>query len=402
MPRGLSARAQRRRRPRRLPGRLAALPRAALPRPAADPDRRLGRRDQRRLPRPSRAGTVRDSRSPSSSSCGAPPLEPTVCSASTRLARGNALRWGLRLVSGGIATAPAHAARRHGAAARAPRARLRADDGQLAGIAENLERGWLRAFAITASSYSTGRSVTWVQGASDVEPLGARAPHRAVHAAARRARDGVGGAAVVLPGGPVDGALVRRRRHPLDRAAVAGDPPRREADHRDLDALRAARGGGSPDDRRLSRRPRRSSACCSTRSSSTMFDGDALRSSASTALIEPAARREAAGHAARSSCSCCGLRATWAGSRTSTSRACRSAFRFLTRGLGTRETRSNDLLSLVMFQPDYLQRIGGPRRGRTRRNAAPTSSAFFRRPRGRTTVLPYVREGYSPLNALIR
>ena len=32
-------------------------------------------------------------------------------------------------------------------------------------------------------------------------------------------------------------------------------------------------------------------------------------------------------------------------------------FRFLTRGLGTRETRSNDLLSLVMFQPDYLARL---------------------------------------------
>jgi len=29
-------------------------------------------------------------------------------------------------------------------------------------------------------------------------------------------------------------------------------------------------------------------------------------------------------------------------------------FRFLSRGLGTRETRSNDLLSLLMFQPDYL------------------------------------------------
>jgi NTE family protein len=29
----------------------------------------------------------------------------------------------------------------------------------------------------------------------------------------------------------------------------------------------------------------------------------------------------------------------------------------LTRGLGTRETRSNDLLSLVMFQPDYLSRL---------------------------------------------
>jgi NTE family protein len=32
-------------------------------------------------------------------------------------------------------------------------------------------------------------------------------------------------------------------------------------------------------------------------------------------------------------------------------------FRFLTRGLGTRQTRSNDLMSLVMFQRDYLQQL---------------------------------------------
>jgi NTE family protein len=32
-------------------------------------------------------------------------------------------------------------------------------------------------------------------------------------------------------------------------------------------------------------------------------------------------------------------------------------FRFLTRGLGTRETRSNDILSLVMFQGDYVRRL---------------------------------------------
>jgi NTE family protein len=32
-------------------------------------------------------------------------------------------------------------------------------------------------------------------------------------------------------------------------------------------------------------------------------------------------------------------------------------FRFLTRGLGTRETRSNDMLSLVMFQPDYVKHL---------------------------------------------
>ena len=33
------------------------------------------------------------------------------------------------------------------------------------------------------------------------------------------------------------------------------------------------------------------------------------------------------------------------------------AFRFLTRGLGTRETRSNDMLSLVMFQKDYVRHL---------------------------------------------
>lgn len=33
------------------------------------------------------------------------------------------------------------------------------------------------------------------------------------------------------------------------------------------------------------------------------------------------------------------------------------AFRFMTRGLGTRQTRSNDVLSMVMFQPNYLSRL---------------------------------------------
>ena len=34
-----------------------------------------------------------------------------------------------------------------------------------------------------------------------------------------------------------------------------------------------------------------------------------------------------------------------------------AGFRFLTRGLGTRQTRSPDLLSLVLFQRDYLRRL---------------------------------------------
>ena len=34
-----------------------------------------------------------------------------------------------------------------------------------------------------------------------------------------------------------------------------------------------------------------------------------------------------------------------------------SAFRFMTRGWGTQENQSTDMLSLVMFQPDYLQHL---------------------------------------------
>jgi len=34
-----------------------------------------------------------------------------------------------------------------------------------------------------------------------------------------------------------------------------------------------------------------------------------------------------------------------------------SAFRFLTRRLGTRQARSQDLLSTVMFQPNYVRRL---------------------------------------------
>ena len=32
-------------------------------------------------------------------------------------------------------------------------------------------------------------------------------------------------------------------------------------------------------------------------------------------------------------------------------------FRFLTRGLGTRQTKSPDFLSMVLFQPDYISRL---------------------------------------------
>jgi NTE family protein len=81
----------------------------------------------------------------------------------------NVVRWGLQLVSGGRFTP-------HGARSLMDTSPLRrflakslgAEEGPIPGIAENIRAGRLRALAVSTSSYSTGLSVTWVQG-EDVE-----------------------------------------------------------------------------------------------------------------------------------------------------------------------------------------------------------------------------------------
>ena len=78
------------------------------------------------------------------------------------------LRWGVRLVSGGSPIAPSV----RGMLDTAP---LRVflnetlhptKNGEIVGIARNIEAGRLCALAITSSSYSTGQSVIWVQGSA--------------------------------------------------------------------------------------------------------------------------------------------------------------------------------------------------------------------------------------------
>jgi NTE family protein len=76
------------------------------------------------------------------------------------------LRWGMRLLSGGSKVAP----RPHGMVDTAPLQRFlrehlsAAEDGSLPGIEENLRAGRLRAAAVTSTNYATSKSVTWVQG----------------------------------------------------------------------------------------------------------------------------------------------------------------------------------------------------------------------------------------------
>lgn len=79
----------------------------------------------------------------------------------------NTFSWGRRLVSGGLGTGREPM---RGMVNTEPMRRYLnqvldpAPDGSLPGIARNLERGTLKAVALSATSYTTGQSVTWVEG----------------------------------------------------------------------------------------------------------------------------------------------------------------------------------------------------------------------------------------------
>jgi NTE family protein len=77
----------------------------------------------------------------------------------------NLVRWATHLVAGGSSMAPDV----HGLVDTAPLhdtlSRAAATvDGEIIGIGRNVKRGLLKALALTALDYSTGQSVTWIQG----------------------------------------------------------------------------------------------------------------------------------------------------------------------------------------------------------------------------------------------
>jgi len=83
----------------------------------------------------------------------------------------NAFGWGARLMSGGIGRGREPM---RGLVETEPLRRYlnevleRAPDGSLPGIERNLDRGTLKAVALSATSYTTGQSVTWIEG-RDIE-----------------------------------------------------------------------------------------------------------------------------------------------------------------------------------------------------------------------------------------
>jgi NTE family protein len=270
----------------------------------------------------------------------------------------NAFGWGARLMSGGIG--PGREPMR-GMVDTGPLRRYlnheleRAPDGSLPGIARNLDRGTLKAVALSATSYTTGQSVTWIEG-RDIElwqrPQRRTEPARLTveHVMASSALPmffpavqvghewyGDGGVRLTAPLSPVlhlgasriltISTKYQRTRVEADTPLTVGYPPPAQVlgvlynavflDLIDEDVLRLRKVNHllehvKPEERQKMR----------------IVDILVLRPSRDLGKLAGEFEPRLPG-----------------------------LFRYLTRGLGTRRTASPDIISLILFQVDYLKRL---------------------------------------------
>ena len=268
----------------------------------------------------------------------------------------NGFRWLRQLASGGMGGAP----RVRGLVDTQPLRNyltevLHAVDGELTGVRYNLERGSLKAVAISTSSYSTQQSVTWVQG-SDIHEW-QRARRRAVNAvmtvehvmasaalplifpAVRLGNAWYGDGSIRLTA-PLSPALhlgARRilaistryegSEHEAEEPTVLAYPP-----------------------------PAQVAGILMNSIFLDLLDNDALRLERLNRLLErlPPEKRDGLKPVRLLK-----LRPSMDLGRLAYEYEPQlpRAFRFLTRGLGTKQARSPDFLSLILFQPDYLQKL---------------------------------------------
>ncbi len=266
---------------------------------------------------------------------------------------GNVTRTGMRLVSGGLIRAPRSSALVDTTPLRELlQNAMGGPDGRLNGIDTNIARGTLRSVAITASCYTTGHSTTWVQGKDmpvwdrdhrvglctqlGVEHIMASSSLPMLFPAVQVAGlwYGDGGVRLTAPLSPAIHLGASRifaiaTRHRTTRPAP--DPP-----------------GPAPYPP-----PAQIAGALMNAIFLDQFDADTLTAQRLNKLIEelPPEKRGSLRpielFVLRPSRDLGQLANEFEA-------ALPPAFRFLTRGLGTRDVRSNDLLSLIMFQPDYL------------------------------------------------
>jgi NTE family protein len=267
----------------------------------------------------------------------------------------NVLRWGLQLVSGGAQVSDARSLVDTAPLRALVESTLGCVDGAIDGIADNLEHGRLQAVALTALKYATGQTVTWVQG-NDVEEwerpmrIGARARLAADHVMASAALPLMFPAVRVGSSWYGDGGI--RLQAPLAPAIHLG------ADRILAISTRYARTLREASTPAIEGYPPLAQVAGALLNAIFLdaFDSDALRLAQVNRLLDHTEPSEWRGWR---KVSLLVIRPSQDLGRLAADYEPRlpSAFRFLTRGLGTRETRSSDFLSLMMFQQDYISRL---------------------------------------------
>ena len=266
-------------------------------------------------------------------------------------------RWIMRLLLGGLAPTPRVKAlldtdplRRFLTEA------LAAVDGKLTGIDYNLHRGSLRAVAISTTSYTTGQSLVWVQG-RDPE-MWTRPKRRSVHT--RLGIDHVMASSALpffFPAVPLedghwygDGGI--RLTAPLSPALHLGA-------HRILAiSTRFDRSQAEADTPVIAGYPPPAQVAGLLMNAVflDLIDQDALRLETMNRVLERLEPEERKGMRVvkmlvlRPSEDLGQLAAEYEPRLPWT-------LRLLSRALGTRETRSPDILAMLLFQPDYLRRL---------------------------------------------
>lgn len=268
----------------------------------------------------------------------------------------NAMRWGLRLASGGWRFAPEVRGLLDTSPLRSLlETILGARDGEIPGIVRNLRGGHLQSIALTTIDYASGESVTWVQGCrvEDWErPLrrGVKARLTVDHVMASAALPLVFPAVQLAGSWQGDGGV--RLHAPLSPAVHLG------ASKILAISTRCRRNATEPVEPVSTAYPPLAQVGGVLLNSVFLdaMDQDALNLHRVNTLLRhiPARERE-------------GLRpidlvvVRPSQDLGRLARACESCLprglRFMTRGLGTREASRPDFLSLLMFEPGYLQRL---------------------------------------------
>ena len=269
----------------------------------------------------------------------------------------NVILWGTRLVSGGGSWAPEV----RGLVDCAPLRALLEDflagaGGTIEGIGENVSEGRLEAVSLATTSYTTGQSVTWLQGC-DVPAGWERAGRKGVRA--QLSVDHVMASAalpMIFPAVSLDGEWYGdgaiRLPAPLFPAIELG------AD-RILAISTHHREAGKEPERRVVEGYPPPAQVVGTLFGSVFLDAlreDARRLERVNDLLDECPGASATGlrpvdlFVMRPSRDLAELASDY-------EKALPWAFRFMVRGLGTRETRSPDFLSLVLFEPDYLRHL---------------------------------------------